>query len=150
MRAISPDMRKAAPIRQDQGRPHVLNIAEDERNTSIMTYPFVPQQRPVGSCTVPGCMADHCGEQIGQLSHWIDDQDVRTSTGPLFVDLNLSDGGLPQIVLHDVDGHERHLSAEEAFSYGAAIIAAAHAGQRRGGGAMTNSTYRHLRHGGAA
>lgn len=127
MHATPLDMRMAAPIRQDPGRPHVLNTVEDERNTPIMTYPFVPQQRPVGSCTVPGCMSDHCGEQIGQLSHWIDVQDVPTSAGALFVDLNVLDGGLPQIVLHDVDGHECHLSADEAFSYGAAIIAAAHA-----------------------
>lgn len=39
MHAISPDMRKAALIRQDLGRPHVPNRLQNGRNCLMMTQP---------------------------------------------------------------------------------------------------------------
>ena len=62
MPAISLDMRKAAPHRQDPGRPHVLNTVEDERNTSIMTHP-VP-----GHSTVPATELQYLHEQMMRLT----------------------------------------------------------------------------------
>ena len=94
-----------------------------------MAHALIPRQRqPEPACQVLGCVSDHHGEQPGQYSHWVDGQTVDTAAGVLLVDLNMVDGGRPQLVLHDSDGeHERRLAAVEALAYGTAIIAAASA-----------------------
>lgn len=127
MLAISPNMRKTARYRQVSGRPHVSDRIGNERNSPIMAQASVPQQRlPEASCSALGCVSDHRGEAPGQFSHWVDGQGVRTPTAALFADLNVVDGGQPQVVLHASDGErERRLAVPEAVAYATAILAAA-------------------------
>lgn len=80
MFAISPDMRKTAPIRQDQGRPHVLNTIEDERNPLIMAHPAQ------GHITVPAdqlqAIANAASRLFCQASLLLDEAGVDTGATP--------------------------------------------------------------------
>lgn len=117
MRAISPDMRKAALACQDRGRPHVLNTVENQRNTTIMSHDIaIPRQRAAEQCP-PWCDGQHSGGR----SHWADGPTTTTRTSTtLMVDLKQADGGPPQYVLHDSDcaAHTLDEVAAEQFAFG--------------------------------
>jgi len=109
MRAISPDMPRAALACQDPGRPHVPHAVENGRNTSIMspaTYQrtsspvgLVPAQRP--PCQA-WCVSHDHAEGICQGpdaptpgGQWSDPGRITVSHGPV--------GGTLYTLTHDPD-----------------------------------------------
>jgi hypothetical protein len=126
MRAISPDTRKAAPPSQASGRPRVLNIVEDERDTPIMHDASdirIPAQRqPEPTCPL-FCTELHLDELPGERSHYGASHTVHLPDGAvLVVDVHADDGRPAGIVLHDSDGNTRHVPTEQAEQYALAIL----------------------------
>lgn len=129
MAKTSPDTRKAAPPCQASGRPRVLNIVEDERDTPIMHDASdirIPAQRQPEPTCPPFCTELHLDELPGERSHYGAGGTVRLPDGTvLVVDVHADDGQPAEVVLHDSDGNHRRVPLQQALAYAAAIVAAA-------------------------